>query len=316
MTIFRILAQRTLQALPTLLIVGTIVFLTMRVIPGDPAMAVLGDTASKEQLESFRVAHGLDQPALVQYFSWFLGILRGDFGTSYFLGEPVLDLILQHMEPTIANALLALAIVWIVGIPIGIYSATRAGTFPDKLVVGTAAASGTIPSFLTGLLLIALFAVTLRVLPSSGYVPLSSGVDLALPHMILPATALALTQLGYMVRMVRSSVLEELSQSYIMAQRSRGYGAIRVVTRAFRNAAIPLLTVSGQALGLMIAGAVIVETVFTVPGLGQLTINAISRGDFALLSGVVMFIAMLVIIINLVVDITYSLLDPRVRSAV
>lgn len=311
----QIVLFRILQAIPTLFVVGTVVFITMRIIPGDPARVVLGENATDEQLSEYRAANGLDRPLLLQYVQWLIDMLSGNFGRSYVLDEPVSKLIAAQAFPTIANALLALAIVLVLGIPIGVYSATKVGSFRDKFVSGAAALSGTIPSFVMSLLLIAVFAVALKALPSGGFAATGAGFAETVSHMILPATALALTQLGYMVRMVRSSVIDELSQSYVLAQRARGYGVMKSVRRALRNAAVPLLTVSGQSLGLMVAGSVIIETVFTISGLGQLTINAISRSDFALLAGVVMFISVIVISINLVVDIACSILDPRLRRA-
>lgn len=314
MSIIGLIARRILQAIPTLLIVGTIVFLTMRVIPGDPAIAVLGEHASEEQLDAFRTANGLNEPVIAQYFTWLAGLIRGDLGVSYVRGEAVSTLVASQLSPTLLNASLALTITLVIGIPVGIYSATRAGSVVDKVTVGAAAVIGTIPSFLVALILVAVFAVTLRVLPSGGYAQPGSDSATAFTFMILPALALGITQVGYIVRMVRSSVLDEVTLSYVDAQRARGYRSGRAVGRAFRNALVPLLTVFGQTFGLMIVGSVIIETVFTIPGLGQLVINAVSRADFSLLAGVVIFMAVLVITINLIVDVVSSLLDPRVRS--
>lgn len=307
---------RLAQAIPVLWVVATIVFVVTRIAPGDPAQVMLGDNASTEQVAALRASMGLDRPLVDQYFTWLGGALRGDLGSSFFLGETVVAAVAGHIGPTLTIALLAELAAVVIAVPIGITAATRPDGALDRVLVGALVGLGSVPSFLVGMVLLLVFGVILRVVPTAGYVPLSEGLSEAAPYLMLPALALMTTQVAVLARMTRSAMIEVLGTTYMRAGRARGVVRPRLVFKhALRNAALPLLTVVGQSFGNLIAGAIVVETLFNIPGIGQLTLNAISRRDFAVIQGVVLFSAAVYILINLVVDLLYGVVDPRVRVA-
>ena len=257
---------------------------------------------------------GLNLPVYQQYLNWVSGVVQGDFGDSYFMNEPVTDAIFNHLGPTVSLALLAEIVALVLAIPIGILAAYRRGSFTDKGLMVISLLGMAVPSFLLGLLLMLIFAVNLQWLPVAGYKPLSIGLWDHLRYLILPAISLGAFQAALVARMTRSSMLEVLNRGFIKTARSKGVKEYKVVFKhAFRNAFLPILTVIGQSFGALVTGAVVVETIFNMPGLGQLIINSIERRDFAVIQGVVLFVTLIYVFINLIVDLLYGIIDPRVR---
>ena len=282
--------------------------------PGDPASIMLGDEATAEQITELRERLGLNLPIHEQYIQWVAGVFKGDLGTSYFMKQPVTQSILEHLKPTISLAILAQIIALLIAIPIGIAAATRRGTFTDTSIMGVSLLGMSIPSFLLGLLLILLFGVKLGWLPVAGYKDLSAGVWSHLQFLIMPAISLGTIQAALIARMTRTSMLDVLNTNYIKTALAKGVKKRNIVYRhALRNAFLPVLTVIGQSFGTLIAGAVVTETIFNIPGIGQLIINSVARRDYAVIQGVVLFVTVSYVFINLIIDLLYSVIDPRVR---
>lgn len=306
--------KRVLSLIPILFIVSLIVFLIVHLTPGDPVAAILGDKATPDQVEQMRNELGLNAPIHQQYVNWVSGVLRGDLGQSYFMQQTVTMAIASHLGPTISLSILSQMMTIVIGIPIGIIAATRKGTLIDASFMGFSLLGISIPSFLLALFLILLFSVQLTWFPVAGYKPLSNGLWEYLRYLILPAVSLASVQVALTARMTRNSMLEVLNTDYIKTARSKGLSEWKVVYKhALKNAFLPIITIISQSFGLLIAGAVVVETVFNIPGIGQLVINSIERRDFAVIQGIVLFVAVVYISINLVVDLLYGIIDPRVR---
>lgn len=308
------IVKRILSLIPVLFIVSVIVFLIIHLTPGDPAAIILGPEASEADKLNLREELGLNLPLIQQYFSWIFGVVKGDLGTSFFMKKPVLTAIFDHLGPTIALAVLAQITAIVVAIPLGIMAANRRGTLADQSFMGATLVGLAVPNFLLGLLLIILFAVNLKWLPVAGYKPLSAGVWEHFKFLIMPAIALGTAQAALIARMTRASMLESLNENYVKTARSKGLRERVVIYKhTLRNAFIPILTVLGQTFGTLIAGAVVTETVFNIPGIGQLIINSVERRDYAVIQGAVLFITFSYVIINLIVDLLYGIIDPRVR---
>lgn len=306
--------KRILSLIPVLFVVSIAIFLIIHLTPGDPAAAILGIEASEEQIQELNEQLGLNLPVYQQYIHWVSGVVQGDFGDSYFMNEPVLDAIFSHLGPTVSLALLAEIAALIFAIPIGIFAAYRRGSLTDKALMAASLIGMAVPSFLLGLLLMLLFGVSLKWLPVAGYRPLAQGLWDHLRYLILPAVSLGAIQTALVARMTRSSMLEVLNKNYIKTARAKGVKEYKVVIKhAFRNAFLPILTVIGQSFGTLVTGAVVVETIFNLPGLGQLIMNSIERRDFAVIQGVVLFVTLIYVFINLIVDLLYGVIDPRVR---
>lgn len=306
--------QRLLALIPVMLVVAIVVFFLIHLTPGDPASIILGPEALPEDVEKLRKEMGLDLPILEQFLIWFGGIFKGDLGWSPFMDMPVLDAFLSHLGPTLSLAILAQIISIVIAIPFGIIAATKRGTAIDQFFMIFALLGISIPSFLLGLLLILLFAVKLQWLPVAGYQPLDTGLWNHLKFLILPAITLGAIQAALIARMTRSSMLDILSMNYIKTAHAKGLKERVVIFKhAFRNAFIPILTVIGQSFGTLIAGAVVTEVVFNVPGIGQLIVNSIQRRDYVVIQGAVLLIAGTYVLINLIVDLLYGVVDPRVR---
>lgn len=306
--------KRIFSLIPVLFVVSVVIFALIHLTPGEPASVILGPEATPEQVQELRKQLGLDRPIHEQYFSWVQGVFKGDLGTSYFMREPVTKSIMDHLRPTLSLAALGLTISLIIAIPIGIVAANRRGTLTDQTVMGFSLLGMSIPSFLLGLLLILLFGVKLGVLPVAGYQPLSSGLWNHLKYLIMPAISLGSIQAALIARMTRTSMLEVLNMNYIKTARSKGVRDRKIVFKhALRNAFLPILTVIGSTLGTLITGAVVTETIFNIPGIGQLIINSVERRDYAVIQGVVLFITLIYVVLNLIIDLLYGLVDPRVR---
>lgn len=302
----RYLLRRLLLTIPVLLGVATLVFALIHLVPGDPAQAMLGETATPDDVDRLRKNLGLDKPLITQYGAFLAGVGRGDLGKSFRTGQPVAQEIGRRLGDTAILALSAMAVAIVVAIPLGILAAVFRGRFIDHAAMTLALAGISIPSFWLGPLLAILFAVQLGWLPVSG-----SGTPL---HVILPAVTLGTALSAILARMTRSSVIEELRELYVLAARARGLSQSRAVLRhAFRNSLIPVVTIIGLQFGAVLTGTIITETIFGWPGVGRLLITAINTRDYPLVQGCILFISVTYVAMNLITDLTYGFLDPRIR---
>jgi peptide/nickel transport system permease protein len=300
--------------IPVILIVGIIVFALIHLTPGDPAAVILGDQATPEAVANLREQLGLNDPLPVQFIHWFSGVLHFDFGESIFMGEPVTRALLDRAQPTILLTIYALMFQIAIGVPAGVISAVKHNSIVDRIVTVVAISGAAIPTFFLGILLILFFAVRLGWLPSGGYTPLHEDPIAHFKKMLMPAFALGFSSAGLLARLVRSSMLDVMREDYVRTALAKGLPMRLVVIRhALRNALIPALTVIGTSVGALLGGAVVTETVFTIPGMGRLVVQSISRRDYPVIQGAVMVIAMTYVIVNLVVDLLYVYIDPRVR---
>ncbi|MFA9560323.1 ABC transporter permease [Evansella sp. AB-rgal1] len=308
------LLKRILSLIPVLLVVSVVVFMIIHLTPGDPAAVILGPEASEADKESLREQLGLNLPLYQQYFSWMGGVVQGDLGTSIFMRKSVLSAIFDHLGPTLSLAILSQLAAILLALPLGIMAANRRGTLADQTFMGISLLGLSVPNFLLGLFLAIIFAVNLGWLPVAGYQPLSAGLWNHLKFLILPAIALGTAQAALIARMTRASMLETLNANYVKTARSKGLREqIVIYKHTLKNAFIPILTVIGQTFGTLVAGAVVTETVFNIPGIGQLIINSVERRDYSVIQGTVLFITVSYVFINLIVDLLYGFLDPRVR---
>lgn len=313
-TLLNYIFKRILSLIPVLFVVSIVIFLIIHLTPGDPASVILGQDATEEQIQDLREQLGLNEPIHEQYISWVAGVFKGDFGTSIFMKQPVLEAIVDHLQPTLSLALLAQIISLFIAIPLGIAAANRRGSLQDQSIMGLSLMGMSVPSFLLGLFLILLFGVQLGWLPVAGYQPLSTGIWNHLKYLIMPAISLGAIQAALIARMTRTSMLEVLNTNYIKTARAKGVKNYNIVYRhALRNAFLPILTVVGQTFGTLVAGAVVTETIFNIPGIGQLIINSVERRDYAVIQGVVLFVTFTYVFLNLVIDLLYGFIDPRVR---
>ncbi|HEV7416611.1 MAG TPA: ABC transporter permease [Tianweitania sediminis] len=308
--------KRLLIGAATLLLASAVVFAVMEVLPGDPAQVMLGMSATPEATANLREQMGLDQPLIWRYLSWVGGLLVGDFGRSYTYSAPVSSLIAERLVVSLPLALMSLVLSTVIAIPVGIFSAARRGRLPDSIAMGTAQLGVAIPNFWFALLLIYVFAVGLQLVPSGGFPGWGGGIWNGLKSLILPSVALALPQAAILARVTRSALLDVLGEDYIRTARAKGLPRGRVLRRhALRNAMIPVLTILGLQFAFLLAGTIIIENVFYLPGLGRLVFQSITQRDLIVVEGVVMLLVASVIIVNVLVDLAYALVDPRLREA-
>ncbi len=307
------LIRRLLATLPVMAVVAVVVFLLIHLSPGDPAALIAGDLATEEDIVKLRVALGLDQPLLQQFVLWLGRLLSGDLGTSIFTQVPVSTLLAQRLEPTASIAVLTMTLTLLVAVPLGTLAAYRAGSWIDRLVMLFAVLAFSVPIFLVGYLLIYTFAVQLEWFPVQGYVHLSEGVGAWLRSLALPCLNLALVYIALITRMTRATVLEVLQEDYIRTARAKGLGVLAVLGHALRNAAIPIATTVGVGIALLIGGVVVTETVFALPGVGRLVIDSVQRHDYPVIQSVLLISAGVYVLINLLIDLSYRLFDPRIQ---
>ena len=313
MLVLRYLCKRVLSTIPVLFLVSLVVFSMIHLTPGSPARAMLGPEASDEQVAALEEVMGLNDPLPVQYVNWISDLLHGDLGTSVSDNEPVLSMIVSHIGPTISVTIFALIIDLIVALPLGILAARKKGAAADQLVSVVSLFGVSLPDFLLGLLLMLLFAVQLGWFPSSGYVPLSDGLLAHIRSITLPSVALGFTY-SAMMRMTKSAMYDALYKDYIKFARAKGVSASGVVMiHALKNASVKLLTIVGQAIVGMLSGAAVIETLFMIPGVGQLIVLSISRRDYEVIQAIVLLVAVINVLIMLLVDILYGLIDPRIK---
>jgi len=310
------LLKRLAIGIGTLLVASMVVFAVLEILPGDPAQLMLGFNATPEALAALREQMGLDQPVLWRYLAWIGGMLTLDFGRSYTYSVPVIDLVRERLVVSLPLAIMALILSTAIAIPVGIFSAERRGRTGDTLTMGVAQLGVAVPNFWFALILIYVFAVWLRLVPAGGFPGWSAGIWPAFKGLILPAIALALPQAAILARVTRSALLEVLNEDYIRTARAKGMPRRAVLWRhALRNAMIPVLTILGLQFAFLLAGTIIIENVFYLPGLGRLVFQAITQRDLIVVESVVMLLVAAVIIVNMLVDISYAIVDPRLRIA-
>jgi peptide/nickel transport system permease protein len=308
------IARRLLALVPVALVVATVAFVLIHLAPGDPASVMAGPDASAEDVQRIQRQLGLDAPLPVQFLRWFGRLVQGDLGESIFLRKPVTEAILDRVEPTLLLTLFAIAVSVLIGVPAGVLSARYHNTAADQVLMVVALLGVSIPNFLLGLLFILCFSVWLGWFPVAGYSPLEYGWLATLRSLVLPALALGLVQSALIARIARSSMLDVMREQFITAGRAKGLGEHAVIYKhALKNAMIPTVTIIGISFAILISGAVVVETVFNIPGLGRLIISAVLRRDYPVIQGVVLCIAGMYMLINLAVDLSYMLFDPRVK---
>jgi peptide/nickel transport system permease protein len=308
------LIRRVLAAVPVILVVTVFVFALLHLAPGDPAAIIAGDLATAEDIAKIRSKLGLDQPLLVQFFTWTNQLLHGDLGNSIFSAHPVSQLIAQRLEPTVTLTVMTLLISILIAVPLGVIAAWRVGSWIDRGVMGFAVFGFSVPGFVIGYVLIWLFAIRLDWLPVQGYTPLAKGFGPWLANIVLPSVTLALAYMALIARITRAAMLETLSQDYIRTAHAKGLATPAVLLRhALHNASVPIVTVIGIGVALLIGGVVITESVFAIPGLGRLTVDAILRRDYPVIQGIILVFSGAYVLVNLIVDMLYTVLDPRIR---
>ncbi len=308
------IGRRIAATLPVMGVVAVVVFALLHLSPGDPAAVIAGDHATVAEVEKVRAQLGLDRPLPVQFVGWVADVVRGDLGVSIYNNQPVATMILQRAEPTLALALCTLIVALAGAIPLGVIAAWKAGTWIDRLIMGFAVLGFSFPVFVIGYGLIYLLSLQLELLPVQGYSPLKAGLVSFLSHMVMPSLALGWVLMALFARMTRTSMLEVLSQDYIRTAHAKGLTQTRVLAlHALKNAAVPIVTTVGIGVALLIGGVVVTETVFAIPGIGRLTVDAILRRDYPVIQGVVLVFSAIYVLINLAVDLSYTLLDPRIR---
>jgi peptide/nickel transport system permease protein len=308
------LARRILATIPVLLVVAVLVFLLLRLTPGDPAAIMAGDAANTEQIARIRTGLGLDRPILVQFGIWFGNLLQGDLGESFYYKTKVATLIGQRLEPTLSLAALTISIAVLVAVPLGILAAWRFGGWLDRALIGFSVLGFSVPVFVLAYILIWLVSLKLGWLPVQGYQRLADGAGPWLYHLALPAITLSVLYVALIARVTRASVMDALGEDYIRTARAKGLPELRVLVRhALANAAVPIITVIGIGIALLIGGVVVTESVYAIPGLGRLTVDAVLARDFPTVQGLILFFSFIYVLVNLLVDLSYVFLDPRIR---
>jgi peptide/nickel transport system permease protein len=307
------LLRRLLATLPVMAVVAVVVFLLIHLSPGDPAALIAGDLATTEDIERLRSALALDQPLWRQFTLWVGRLLSGDLGISIFTQVPVTQLLAQRLEPTLSIAVLTMSLTLCVAVPLGTLAAYRVGTWIDRVVMVFAVLAFSVPVFLVGYLLIYAFAIHIPLFPVQGYVHLSNGIGPWLTSLMLPCVNLALVYIALITRMTRATVLEVLQEDYIRTARAKGLGVLPVLVHALRNAAIPIATTVGVGIALMIGGVVVTETVFAIPGIGRLVVDSVQHHDYPVIQSVLLLSAGVYVLINLLIDLSYRLFDPRIQ---
>ncbi|MFK7857379.1 MAG: ABC transporter permease [Granulosicoccus sp.] len=308
------LIRRLLSVIPILLVVATIVFLMLRLTPGDPAANIAGDAATSEDIAQLRIDLGLEEPLPVQFAIYIKNILKGDFGESFYYKRSVMSMVADGIGPTLSLALFTIVIACAVAVPLGTLAAYRQDSWIDRVVMGFSVVGFSVPVFVIGYLLIYFLAVKLDWFPVQGYQPISDGIVGWAYRLVLPAVALSVIFIALIARMTRTSVLEVLNEDYIRTARAKGLSEKRVLIRhALRNAAVPIITIIGIAIGILISGVVVTESVFVIPGLGLLTLDAIQGRDYPTVQALILLFSVVYVVINLIIDVAYTLLDPRIR---
>lgn len=308
------LVRRILATMPVMGIVAVIVFALLRLTPGDPASVIAGDLASPEQLEAIRRRLGLSEPIPVQLLLWATQLLQGDLGESIISGVPVAAMIADRIGPSLALGTSTILFSILVAVPLGVVAAWRQGTGFDRAVMAFSVLGFSVPVFVKGYVFILLFAIVLLWLPVQGYAPLGSGLWPFLERLILPTLVLSMGYIALIARITRTSILEVMNEDYIRTARAKGITERAVLMRhALRNAAVPIVTIIGVGVGMLLSGVVVTESIFNLPGLGRLVVESVLARDYPVVQGLILFFAFVYILINLLVDVIYTLVDPRIR---
>ena len=308
------IAKRLLATIPVMAIVAIFVFAMLRMTPGDPASIIAGAAATTQDVDAIRARLGLDRPLLAQFFVWIGNMATGDFGESFFFKKQVAELVADRIEPTLMLSLTTMILSIAIAVPLGVIAAYRQGTWIDRIVMGFSVLGFSVPVFVIGYLLIYVFAIELNWLPVQGYQRLSEGVGGCLLRLILPSITLSVIYIALIARITRTSVLEVLGEDYIRTARAKGLTNYTVLMRhALRNAAVPIVTVIGIGIALLIGGVVVTESVFSIPGLGRLTVDAVLARDYPTVQAVILLFSFVYVLVNLLVDLAYTGLDPRIR---
>lgn len=311
----RAIARRIAATIPVVAVVAIVVFLLLRLSAGDPAAIIAGDHADAEQIARIRERLGLDQPITIQFLRWLLDILRGDLGVSIFTNVPVTTLIAQRAEPTFMLSLSTMLFSFLVAVPLGMVAAARAGRTADGLLMGGAMLAFSLPVFVTGYALVYLLAISQPVFPVQGYRRIADGIGPFLSHLALPTLSLGLVYTALLARITRATFIEVLAQDYMRTARAKGLPRARVMlTHGLKNAAVPIVTTIGLGVALLLGGVVVTESVFAIPGIGRLTVDALLRRDYPVIQGVILVFSFVYIGLNLAIDLLYLVLDPRIRA--
>jgi peptide/nickel transport system permease protein len=308
------LVRRVLAAIPVMGVVALFVFFLLRLTPGDPAAVLAGDNATPAQLEHIRTSLGLNEPLYVQFFTWINKLLHGDLGVSLISNVPVLKMIGQRVEPSISIALSTIILSIVIAVPLGVIAAWKHGTWIDRFVMGLSVLGFSVPVFVTGYVLIQIFAIDLRWLPVQGFKSITAGFGPFLERIILPTLTLSFIYIALIARMTRAAMLDVMGEDYIRTARAKGIGEIAVLLRhGLRNAAVPVITVIGAGFALLISGVVVTESVFNLPGIGRLTVDAVLARDYPVIQAMILLTSLIYVTVNLLIDVAYTLLDPRIR---
>ena len=308
------LLRRVLAAIPVMGVVALFVFLLLRLTPGDPAAILAGDNATPEQLERIRVSLGLHEPIYIQFFTWINQLLHGDLGVSLISNVPVLQMIGQRLEPSISIAISTIILAILIAVPLGVIAAWKHGTWIDRFVMGLSVLGFSVPVFVIGYVLIQLFAIDLRWLPVQGFKSIAAGLGPYLERLVLPTLTLSFIYVALIARMTRAAMLDVLGEDYIRTARAKGIAEMAVLLRhGLRNAAVPVITVIGTGFALLISGVVVTESVFNLPGVGRLTVDAVLARDYPVIQAMILLTSLVYVTINLLIDVAYTLLDPRIR---
>jgi peptide/nickel transport system permease protein len=311
---FSYLIRRVLATIPVMAIVALFVFSLLYIAPGDPAAVIAGDQASPEDIEKIRKSLGLDRPFLLRFTEWAWSLLQGDLGTSMFTGMKVTELIGQRIEPTLSLMFVTLVFAIVIAVPAGVLAAWKVGTWIDRFIMALCVLGFSVPVFVVGYLLSYFFALERDWFPVQGYTAMKQGFWPWLENLVLPGVALGFVYIALIARITRATMLEVLSQDYIRTAKAKGMGTTGILfLHALKNASVPIVTVIGIGVALLIGGAVVTESVFAIPGLGRLTIDAIVRRDYPVIQGLVVIFSFIYVLVNLLIDLLYTLLDPRIR---
>ena len=307
--------KRIFMTVPVMVVVALFVFLLLRLSPGDPAAVIAGDYATAEDVQKIREKLGLSEPIFVQFVTWLGSLIQGDLGTSIFSNKPVTELIAQRLEPTLMLALTTIIFSILVAVPLGTIAAFRAGSWIDRLVMLFSVGGFSVPVFVLGYILIYFFSISWRILPVQGYrSPFEDGMLPFMQHIILPTLTLSVIYIALLARMTRASVMEVLEEDYIRTARAKGLSEVKILMQhALRNAAVPIVTVIGIGIALLIGGVVVTESVYNIPGLGRLVLDAVLARDYPIIQGLILFFSLIYVLLNLIIDLTYTLFDPRIK---
>jgi peptide/nickel transport system permease protein len=306
--------RRVASTVPVMLIVAALVFLMLRLTPGDPAAIIAGDNANADQIAAIRTKLGLDAPLLLQFLQWLGNLLRGDFGESFYFKKTVAELIASRLEPTLALSVATIVLAVVIAVPLGVLAAYKRGTIIDKIVMGFSVLGFSVPVFVIGYSLIYLFSIQLNWLPVQGYQRIGDGFGGFLQRLLLPSLTLSVIYIALIARMTRASVIDVLEEDYIRTARAKGQSELKVLFKhALRNASVPIVTVIGLGIALLIGGVVVTESVYSIPGLGRLTVDAVLARDFPTIQAVILLFSLVYVLVNLAVDVAYTALDPRIR---